>query len=64
MLGIEQQLDPGIPLTGNAYEQESNPPPERQLATNLRDAIRDLDQSAARSEERRVGKEGRYRWSP
>ena len=46
LLGIEQQLDPGEPLTGNAYEQEANLPPERQLATNLRDASRDLEQSA------------------
>jgi glutamine synthetase len=46
MLGIEQQLDPGEPLTGNAYEQEANLPPERQLATNLRDATRDLAASA------------------
>ena len=49
MLGIEQQLDPGTPLTGNAYEQEASLPPERQLATNLRDATRDL----ARSDEAR-----------
>jgi glutamine synthetase len=46
LLGIEQQLDPGEPLTGNAYEQEANLPPERQLATNLRDATRDLTASA------------------
>ena len=46
LLGIEQQLDPGEPLTGNAYEQEANLPPARQLATNLRDATRDLEQSA------------------
>jgi glutamine synthetase len=42
LLGIEQQLDPGEPLTGNAYEQEADFPTERQLATNLRDATRDL----------------------
>ena len=46
LLGIEQELDPGEPLTGNAYEQEANLPPERQLATNLRDATRDLAASA------------------
>ncbi len=46
LLGIEQQLDPGDPLTGNAYEQEANLPSERQLATNLRDATRDLAASA------------------
>jgi len=46
LLGIEQQLDPGEPLTGNAYEREAALPPERQLATNLRDAIRDLAASA------------------
>ena len=34
------------PLTGNAYEQEANLPPERQLATNLRDATRDFAASA------------------
>jgi len=46
LLGIENKLDPGEPLTGNAYEQEADLPPERQLATNLRDAIRDLEPSA------------------
>ncbi len=45
LLGIEEQLDPGEPLSGNAYEQEAGLPPERQLATNLRDAIRDLEGS-------------------
>tara|TARA_B100001123_G_scaffold54708_2_gene57891 strand:+ start:901 stop:2280 length:1380 start_codon:yes stop_codon:yes gene_type:complete len=46
LLGIEEELDPGEPLEGNAYEQESELPPERQLASNLRDAIRDLEGSA------------------
>ena len=45
LLGIENKLNPGEPLTGNAYEQEASLPPERQLATNLRDAIRDLEPS-------------------
>ena len=44
LLGIDKQLDPGEPLIGNAYEQEAQLPKERQLATNLRDSIRDLDQ--------------------
>jgi len=46
LLGIEEELDPDKPLSGNAYEQETSLPPERQLATNLRDAIRDLEGSA------------------
>ena len=46
LLGIEEELDPDKPLSGNAYEQEAGLPPERQLATNLRDAIRDLEGSA------------------
>ena len=46
LLGIEEELDPGDPLSGNAYEQEAGLPLERQLATNLRDAIRDLEGSA------------------
>ena len=46
LLGIEEELDPDKPLSGNAYEQEAGLPPELQLATNLRDAIRDLEGSA------------------
>jgi len=46
LLGIEEQLDPGDPITGNAYEQEAGLPPESQLASNLRDATFDLEQSA------------------
>ena len=46
LLGIEEELDLGNPLSGNAYEQEAGLPPELQLATNLRDAIRDLEGSA------------------
>ena len=45
LLGIEEELDPDKPLSGNAYEQEAGLPPERQLATSLRDAIRDLEGS-------------------
>ena len=45
LLGIEEQLDLTKPVTGNAYEQEECLPPHLQLATNLRDATRDLEQS-------------------
>ena len=42
LLGIEQKLQPSQPLQGNAYEQEADLPSEYNLASNLRDAVRDF----------------------
>lgn len=42
LLGIEKELSPTDPIIGNAYEVEDSLPAELQLASNLRDATRDL----------------------
>jgi glutamine synthetase len=48
--GIEEKLHPTDPLQGNAYEQEDGLPAELQLASNLRDAVRDF-QACSQAEE-------------
>lgn len=50
LLGIEQKLDLANPVVGNAYEQEAGLPESLQLATNLRDAIRDFSSSTIPAE--------------
>ena len=46
-LGIEENLDPGEPVEGNAYEVEDDLPPERRFASNLKDSTDRFDQSTA-----------------
>ena len=38
LLGIEEEIDPGEPVVGNAYEVEDDLPADRKLPTNLRDS--------------------------
>ena len=45
LAGIRDQLDPGEPVKGNAYEIEDDLPSEFQLSTNLRDATAAFTQS-------------------
>ncbi|MDG1206398.1 MAG: glutamine synthetase, partial [Pseudomonadales bacterium] len=47
LLGIEQELELGDPVVGNAYDIQDSLPVECQLPTNLRDAARLLDASEA-----------------
>jgi glutamine synthetase len=44
--GIRQNLDPGLPITGNAYDVEDNLPVEAKFASNLADAAKALDASS------------------
>ncbi len=46
LLGIEHGISPTPPVVGNAYEVEDSLPANLQLASNLRDATRDLQASA------------------
>jgi len=46
-LGIEEKLDPGEPVEGNAYEIEDDLPSERRFASNLKDSTDRFDQSTA-----------------
>ena len=46
LLGIERKISPTQPIVGNAYEVEDSLPADFQLASNLRDATRDLQASA------------------
>ncbi len=50
LAGVEQKLEPTEALSGNAYEQEEGLPPELQLASNLRDAVRDFQACQQASE--------------
>jgi glutamine synthetase len=45
LLGIEQELELGDPVVGNAYDIQDSLPLEAQLPTNLRDATRLLEAS-------------------
>ena len=47
LLGIEQELELGDPVVGNAYDIQDSLPLEAQLPTNLRDATRLLEASDA-----------------
>ncbi len=47
LLGIEQQLELGAPVMGNAYEIQDDLPPEMQLPGSLKDANRSFVASAA-----------------
>jgi glutamine synthetase len=44
--GIEEQLEPGAPVAGNAYDVEDELPPSRRFPSNLRAAAELLDASA------------------
>jgi len=46
-LGIEEKLDPGDPVEGNAYDIEDALPSERRFAGNLKDSTDRLDKSIA-----------------
>jgi len=45
LLGVREGLEPGEPVTGNAYEIQDSLPVEWQLPGNLRDSARNLDAS-------------------
>ena len=49
-LGIEQTLDPGEPILGNAYDQEEALGVDRQFSPTLRDAANRMARSAAARE--------------
>ena len=38
LLGIEEEIDPGEPVVGNAYEVEDDLPADRKFPTNLRES--------------------------
>jgi len=44
--GIRQNLDPGQPIKGNAYDVEDDLPVDAKFATNLGDAANALDTSS------------------
>lgn len=46
LAGIERSLEPGDPVAGNAYDVETQLPPERRFASNLRAAAERLRDSA------------------
>ena len=50
LLGVERQLPLEEAIQGNAYEYQNSLPANKQLATNLRDANRELAASAAARE--------------
>ncbi len=45
LLGIRDRLDPGTPVTGNAYAIQDSLPESLQLPGNLRDSVRNLETS-------------------
>ena len=45
LLGIEEEIDPGEPVVGNAYEVEDDLPADRKFPTNLRESAARFDQS-------------------
>ena len=46
-LGIEEKLDPGEPVKGNAYEIEDELPEGRRFASNLKESTDRFDRSSA-----------------
>jgi len=47
LLGVEERIDPGDPITGNAYDHADTAPFEEQFPRTLRQAAERLDGSAA-----------------
>ena len=54
----------GLAVAGNAMAQETILNTMTKANNALEEAQQKIDEKKARSEERRVGKEGRSRWSP
>lgn len=50
LLGVREGLEPGRPVTGNAYDVEQELPEALRFPTNLRDAAARLERSAAARE--------------
>ena len=50
VVGIQNDLEPGPAVSGNAYDLQDDLPPEQQFATNLRDAATRLAGSGAARE--------------